>query len=75
MLVESTLKGVGFARLPAFSCGAYLSDGQLIQLLPDHKLTPEMGIYAIYPDRRYLPLKVRKFIDLLSDHLSHQTTV
>ena len=73
MLVESTLKGVGFARLPAFACGTYLSDGRLIQLLPDHRLTPEMGIYAIYPDRRYLPLKVRKFIDLLSEHLSHQT--
>ena len=74
MLMESTLKGVGFARLPAFACSTYLADGRLIRLLADHKLTPEMGIYAIYPDRRYLPLKVRKFIDLLSDHLSHQTT-
>ena len=30
---------------------------------------PERGIYAIYPDRRYLPLKVRKFIELLQGAL------
>jgi DNA-binding transcriptional LysR family regulator len=30
---------------------------------------PERSIYAIYPDKRFLPLKVRKFIDMLSDRL------
>lgn len=69
MLKEATLQGVGIARLPAFACNDYLESGRLIRLLPDYTLTPEMDIYAIYPDRRYLPLKVRKFIDLLVDKL------
>ena len=30
---------------------------------------PDQGIYAIYPDRRFLPLKVRAFIDILEDSL------
>jgi len=32
---------------------------------------PERGIYAIYPDRRYLPLKVRKFIDHLATSMNN----
>jgi DNA-binding transcriptional LysR family regulator len=39
-------------------------------LLPNYKLLPERGIYAIYPDKRYLPLKVRKFIDYLAQQMS-----
>lgn len=69
MLLEATLQGVGIARLPAFACQDQIESGALVPLLPDYTLTPEMDIYAIYPDRRYLPLKVRKFIDLLDEKL------
>ena len=71
MLVESTVKAIGFARLPAFACQQHLDDGRLIKLLPDYTTLPERGIYAIYPDKRFLPLKVRKFIDLLSSRLGN----
>ena len=27
----------------------------------------EAGIYAVYPHRRYLPAKVRAFVDFLAD--------
>ena len=30
-------------------------------------LTPPMGIYAVFPQRRHLPLRVRLFIDLLKE--------
>lgn len=69
MLLEATMKGIGIARLPAFACKDYIDSGALVSLLPDYTLIPEMDIYAIYPDRRYLPLKVRKFIDLLGEKL------
>lgn len=69
MLLEATIQGVGIARLPAFACQDYIESGALLPLLPDYVLIPEMDIYAIYPDRRYLPLKVRKFIDLLAEQL------
>ena len=70
MLVESTLKGIGFARLPAFAVENHIESGELIRLLCDYECLPERAIYAIYPDKRFLPLKVRKFIDLLDDRLN-----
>ena len=70
MLVESTLKGIGFARLPAFAVENHIESGALIRLLCEYECLPERAIYAIYPDKRFLPLKVRKFIDLLYDRLN-----
>ena len=70
MLVESALRGIGYARAPSFSVDEHLKDGRLIHILPEYKSLPERSVYAIYPDKRFLPLKVRKFIDLLSDCLS-----
>jgi len=69
MLVESTLRGIGYVRAPAFAVNEHLKEGRLIHLLPNYQSLPERGVYAIYPDKRFLPLKVRKFIDLLSDYL------
>jgi DNA-binding transcriptional LysR family regulator len=70
MLVESTLKGIGFSRLPAFAVESHIESGELIRLLCEFECLPERAIYAIYPDKRFLPLKVRKFIDLLHDSLN-----
>jgi DNA-binding transcriptional LysR family regulator len=66
MLLGSTLKGIGFARLPAFACEEYLNNGRLLRILHDYDSTPDVAIYAIYPDKKFLPMKVRKFIDLLT---------
>jgi DNA-binding transcriptional LysR family regulator len=69
MLVESALKGIGYARVPSFAVNKHIKNGRLVHLLPEYKSLPERSVYAIYPDKRFLPLKVRKFIDLLSDYL------
>lgn len=69
MLTESVLTGIGYARVPSFSVNEHIKEGRLIHLFPNYKLLPERGVYAIYPDKRFLPLKVRKFIDLLSERL------
>ena len=70
MLLESTLSGIGFASLPTIFCDVDLQEGKLIRLLNDHTIVPELGVFALYPDRRYLPMKVRKFIDMLSAYLA-----
>jgi DNA-binding transcriptional LysR family regulator len=41
----------------------------MIKLLSEYKSLPERGIYAVYPDRRFLPMKVRIFIDFLKKYL------
>ena len=40
----------------------------LVQLLPDWEVPP-IGLYAVYPQRRHLPAKVRCLIDLLREHV------
>ena len=69
MLLEGILKGIGYARAPSFAVNGHLKEGRLIHLLTEYQSLPKHGVYAIYPDKRFLPLKVRKFIDLLSDRL------
>ena len=69
MLINSTLKGIGFSRLPTIFSDKYIKKGELIKLLTDYKNLPERGIYAIYPDRRFLPMKVRLFIEIIRAHL------
>ena len=41
-----------------------LRSGRLVALLEDYAVPP-LGIYAVFPQRRHLPLRVRLFIDLL----------
>ena len=57
MLVESTLKGIGFARLPAFAVENHIESGSLIQLLCEYECLPERAIYAIYSRQKVFAAK------------------
>ena len=65
MMKEACLEGVGAAQLPQFCCDSNIMDGSLIHILPEYSTAPERGVYVIYPDKKFMPLKVRKFIDIL----------
>jgi DNA-binding transcriptional LysR family regulator len=69
VLLNSALKGIGFCRIPDVFCDKFIKEGKLVKLLPDYSFIHERSIYVIYPDRRYLPVKVRLFIDDLSANL------
>ena len=69
LLLNSTIKGIGLCRIPAVFCKDKIKTGELLALLPDHIMVPDRGVYAIYPDRRYLPMKVKLFIDAINSHL------
>lgn len=62
------LDGLGIALLPQLLVGADIEDGSLVQVLPrlDHGQVP---ILALYPHKRLLEPRVRRFIDLLSEDL------
>jgi len=66
LMVEACLEGLGLALLPTFSVIEPLQTGQLVALLPDHRTDPERGIYAIFPQNRYLSTKTRLFADWLT---------
>ena len=67
MQLEACLQGLGVALLPIFSAHAHLVSGALVEVLPEYKTYPERGIYAMYPQNRYLSTRTRLFIDWLSD--------
>ncbi|WP_416795789.1 LysR family transcriptional regulator [Ciceribacter azotifigens] len=56
--------GLGVAMIPDFIARPYLQSGELVSLFDDY-LPSDRGIYAVYPHRRYLPAKVRAFVDYL----------
>ena len=68
---QATLDGLGIANLPRFMVEADLHAGRLQALLADHPL-PEHGIYAVYPQRKYLPTKVSVLIEFLMEQLAER---
>ncbi|MBC7313991.1 MAG: LysR family transcriptional regulator [Rhizobium sp.] len=56
--------GLGVAMIPDFIARPYIETGELVSLFDDY-LPKDRGIYAVYPHRRYLPAKVRAFVDYL----------
>jgi len=61
----AAIRGIGIAREPEFIVAEALSEGRLVRILKDYDPMNNGGIYAVYPERRHLPSKVRVFIDFL----------
>ncbi|MDG4895863.1 MAG: LysR family transcriptional regulator [Mesorhizobium sp.] len=60
----AALSGLGFAMLPDFIAAPDVASGKLVTALDD-RILAGTGIFAVYPHRRYLPAKVRVFVDFL----------
>lgn len=60
----AAIAGLGFAPLPDFIAQPALESGELVPVL-DEWLPRGGGIFAVYPHRRYLPAKIRVFVDFL----------
>lgn len=61
---EIAIAGGGIAMVPRFIVEPALEQGLLQEVLPGYT-TLEFGLFALYPHRRYLPKKVRCFIDFM----------
>ncbi len=66
VLHEWALAGYGLAWRSLWEVGEDLAAGRLVSLL-DEWAAPPVGIYAVFPQRRHLPLRVRLFIDFLKN--------
>ena len=64
-LKSMALEGHGIVLLPTFIVCEELKNKILQPILTDYTI-PSMYLYALYPGNRYLPHKVRSFIDFLS---------
>lgn len=66
VLLKAAIDGLGIVMMPSFIGTEAIKRKQLIPVLRDYALA-EAAIYAIYPQQRYLPQRIRVLIDFLVD--------
>lgn len=69
VLVEAAASGMGVAMMPTFMASDAIRRGALTAVLEDYD-TLEVQIYTVYASRRFLPAKIRVFIDYLVERIN-----
>lgn len=67
-LVDAALKGIGIVQLPEYYIAEHINTGELITLLEQQQRAEE-GIWALYPQNKYLASKVKLLINFLQENL------
>jgi DNA-binding transcriptional LysR family regulator len=67
VLHDWCLAGHGIAWRSTWEVASDISSGTLVSVLDDFAAPPN-GIYAVFPQRKHLPLRLRLWIDFLKDH-------
>ncbi|QDX82320.1 LysR family transcriptional regulator [Denitratisoma sp. DHT3] len=70
-LSQAVLGGLGLGMLPTFIVGKDIQSGKLQAVLSEY-IPVEQHVYALYLPTRYLPSKVRVFIDFLVAHIGSE---
>lgn len=68
ILREFVMGGCGVSLLPSYAAKAAVDRGDLVELLPEYTAVSR-NIYAVYSSAKYLPKKIRLFLDFMRDHL------
>ncbi|MBS7660861.1 LysR family transcriptional regulator [Pseudomonas lalucatii] len=68
------LGGLGLIQAPLAGVRDYLASGRLCAVLPDY-LAPPMAVSLLYADRRYLPQRVRVFMQWLEGLIEAEARV
>jgi DNA-binding transcriptional LysR family regulator len=63
---QAVLAGQGIAVTPIWLMRDYIKSGQVKVILNKYVPTP-LDIHAVYPERRFVPVKVRYFIDFIRE--------
>lgn len=66
--VAAALQGSGIQLQPTFLIDDELASGQLVEILPQFR-SVELGIYAVYPSRKFVLPKVRAMVEFLANKL------
>lgn len=67
-LVNAALAGLGLTQLPEMYVTSLVAIGRLVAVLNDWE-APPTPVWAIYPDRTFLPVKISSLIEYLSRNL------
>jgi DNA-binding transcriptional LysR family regulator len=69
---QAAIAGIGFVLLPDFVAAPEIEAGRLVHVLSNYKVGAPGAIFAVYPHRRYLPVKVRTLVDFLANWFKKQ---
>ncbi|HUQ74673.1 MAG TPA: LysR family transcriptional regulator [Burkholderiales bacterium] len=69
LLAEVAARGAGIVFEPAFIVGPEVRAGRLVPLLQEF-VPPPIPIYAVYPSRKHLSAKVRRFVEFLIERFA-----
>lgn len=71
ILITAARQGRGLILATDWILGPHIAQGELIKLLPDYAPYPATStLYALHPYQRYIPPKVRLFIDFLIERFA-----
>jgi len=65
---EMMLAGDGIGLLPSYDCRTEVAAGGLVRVLPEWHARAD-PIHLVYPWQRFVPPKLRAFVDVVSDEL------
>lgn len=64
VILQLAIDGAGIAQLPVWMVSEYIDSDKLVVVLSDFDVKP-LPFNAVYPQNRYVPLKVRSFIEFI----------
>jgi DNA-binding transcriptional LysR family regulator len=67
----AVLAGLGLGQTLSFTTNAAVADGRLVDLMPERQ-PPELPVYLVYPPERRHNVRLRAFIDWISEALPAQ---
>lgn len=68
-LLDAALKGLGIVQLPDYYVQEAIAKQQLVSLLIPYQNQDE-AVWAVFPKREFMPLKVRVLLDFLTEQLA-----
>lgn len=67
---KMVMDGAGISSLPSFSVADEIERGELVELMADYKVG-SVPVYAVFPEKKYMPPKVRVYLDALVAYFSN----
>jgi len=67
-LLQALQAGIGVGGMQLPLAAKALQSGSLVQVLPDWRL-PDRFLYAVFPDARFIPWRVRRIVQLIESWL------
>jgi DNA-binding transcriptional LysR family regulator len=61
-----THRGHGIGLLPFNYCNELIDSGELVRILPEWA-SPKIPVHVLYPTRKFIPAKLRLFLDALQE--------